>query len=136
MRRMWSRWWGAALVMALVVGCREAPTILVPVRGCVTLDEKPVPGAEVVLHPLFDGAGWLPVATTEADGTFAAGTFLAGDGAPAGPYKVTITWHPDATDEQSGPNRLPDRYARAATTDLEVQVGTTPDEFHLLQLRK
>lgn len=118
--------WRIALLLAsvcLLSGCREPAPTLHPFTGVVIYRGKPLPEAELTFHPQFEGPGWMPVATTGPDGAFAAGTRLPGDGALPGPYKVTAAWYPEATDSDSGPNRLPARYADAKTTPLEAVVG-------------
>jgi hypothetical protein len=63
-----------------------------PVRGQVLLDGKPLPGAIVLFHPTgeWDPEEGHPRAETGADGRFIVSTYGAGDGAPAGDYKVAI----------------------------------------------
>ena len=65
-------------------------------------------------------------AFTEADGTFALGTYQGFDGAPEGDYKVTVVLR-DPFFEPSGKmgaNRLPEKYATAAATELTAKVTT------------
>jgi hypothetical protein len=66
----------------------------------------------------------MPVATTDSTGAFAASTKVPGDGVLPGPYKVTVVWHPQATDDELGPNQLPPKYASQNTTPLEFQASS------------
>jgi hypothetical protein len=57
-------------------------------------ENKPTPGALVILHPLNDPdpRAPRPVARVGADGRFSPTTYSADDGAPAGEYAVTVAW--------------------------------------------
>ena len=72
---------------------------------------------------------------TEADGTFTFSTYKAFDGAPAGEYRITVSQHVPRIDETTGkpgPNKLPERYSKADTTDLRVEVRARyPNAFTL-----
>src|SRR4051794_25148709 len=63
-----------------------------PASGTVLVGGKPSPGVRVVLHPsdrLGDLDALKPSGVSGDDGAFRLGTYEAGDGAPAGRYKVT-----------------------------------------------
>jgi len=90
----------------------------------------------LVFHLPLANPGWMPVGVVAEDGAFEASTKLPGDGAPAGHYKVTAIWHPDATDEAPGRNYLPMRYSNLSTTPLEIEVRLGSDEKFSLQLTK
>jgi hypothetical protein len=83
--------------LLLTGGCGQREPPLFPVRGKVLFQGKPIPEAEMIFHPLFEGPDWMPVAVAEEDGSFAASTKKPGDGVLAGRYKVTVVWHPGAT---------------------------------------
>lgn len=129
-------WCSLFLLTSLLVGCRAEEDRLFPLRGKVLYKGKPIPSAEIVFHPLFEGPGWMPVATVAGDGTFEAGTKQPGDGALAGRYRVTITWYPNATDENQGRNFLPKCYSDGKTSPLEVEVNPESDHFHLLHMEQ
>jgi hypothetical protein len=106
-----------------------------PVTGKVLLDGAPLPGANVVFF-LIDpkdakkttraGDGYA-----EADGTFQLSTYKAFDGAPEGDYRVTVVLR-DPFFEPSGKlgaNRLPERYATAAVTELTAKVKAGANNF-------
>ncbi|MEX2173854.1 MAG: hypothetical protein WD872_05790 [Pirellulaceae bacterium] len=95
-----------------------------PVHGKVTYNGKPVSQAQLVFHPKFTGPNWLPVGVTDSAGAFAASTKVPGDGMLPGRYKVTVVWHPYASDAGDGPNQLPAKYASPDTSPLEFEAGT------------
>jgi len=122
----------ASALLTLAAGCGPPQLVLFPLSGKVLFRGKPVPGAELAFHPLFDGPGWVPVAAAAPDGAFEAGTKWPGDGVLPGRYKVTVIWRPRVNEDGEGPNVLPPRYAQADTTDLEIEA--TRDESHPITL--
>lgn len=138
-----SAWRSAGLVMLLalpvLVGCQKAdpPKIAVfPVSGKVTLVGGEIPaGARLVFHAVNPSdplqAGVAPTAIVAQDGTYKVGSYEKEDGAPAGEYKVTITWEKlIETPEEvyNGPNVLPVDYSKEATTPVTVTVQSGPTE--------
>jgi hypothetical protein len=98
----------------------------VPVEVTVTLDGKPVAGANVA----FQGAGKEPRqpyadGLTDANGVARLSTYEAYDGAPLGPYGVMVTLRrPLFTPEgKRGPNLLPAKYADPKTSGLKVELS-------------
>jgi hypothetical protein len=124
-----------AIAAVLLSGCGEAEPVLYPLQGKVTYRGQPTPQAEVVFHPQFEGPDWMPVATVNDDGTFLASTKAPGDGALAGRYKVTVVWHPHATDDQQGPNALPAKFSLPTSSPLEIEVGPEGADPATLELR-
>jgi hypothetical protein len=59
-----------------------------PVTGTVSMDGKPIEGAQVVFVP--SGSGRAASGTTDASGKFKLTTFNPNDGAVVGKYSVTI----------------------------------------------
>jgi hypothetical protein len=112
-----------------------------PVAGRVLLDSKPLPNATVFLHPQGGGTGLRPVGHTRADGSFEVTTYETADGAPAGVYRVTVTWavgrHPDrpeaAADESVTVASSP-LYASPATTPLTCTVAAGKNDLQPFQL--
>jgi hypothetical protein len=125
-----------AAAMPLLAGCGGK---LVPVRGIVRLDKKPLEKAGVMFHAVDKG----PVAsgTTDAQGRFEL--FTVNDrGALPGKYKVTVSVVnvvSGMTEEavlQSGQRIVhvtPEVYGDPKTTPLTatVQRGAAPFEFDL-----
>lgn len=117
-----------AALLAAAAGCGEAGVTCHPVKGQVLQGNKPLGEAMVVLHPQ-GGDGALkqkPIAYTDADGRFRMTTFQSNDGAPAGPYAITVELRaPRTVGEEvvrDGRNLLPPRYADPATSGLKVDV--------------
>ena len=127
--------------MILVAGalatasCGSDRESVYPVKGQVLLDGRPAENASVVLHPQ-GGSEQLerlrPHGRTDSEGCFQLTTYVAGDGAPAGEYKVTVTCpgpapemdpdHPDPEMAIMGPDRLNGRYRDAGVSPLRVTV--------------
>lgn len=129
------------LAVIALVGCSASKKKTNIVRGKVTFDGKAVPNGTVMFVP-EEG----PTATGEiqSDGSYTLTTYVPGDGAVAGNYKVVII----AVQDQSNrlpedrnplpPTIVPDRYTSAATTDLraEVKEGENTIDFPLEKEKK
>lgn len=96
------------------------------VSGTVRLDGKPLAGATVVFHSESDKE-LRPSAVTDAEGNFKLTTSNK-DGAPAGKYRVTISF------EKDGKNLIPQRYADLKTSALTVEVQRVLNHI-ILELR-
>src|SRR5262245_53940087 len=80
----------SALLVAIVVGCGDGPA-LVPVAGSVTLDGKPLEGANLSFMPVPGNVISTPGSdVTGPDGTFTM-TFNGRSGLAPGKYKVLIS---------------------------------------------
>lgn len=83
-------------MLALFSGCNRKSRLSVsPVQGRVTFSGKAVPRARVVFVPADSTASEgkkrvLPFADTDAQGNFEMKTYVDGDGAPPGKYRVSI----------------------------------------------
>ncbi len=125
-----------ALAFSLTLGCGSAGAHLpktVPASGVVTLDGKPVDGAQVVLVPAKEGTTTGAFGTTNASGHFSLRAFEEKDGAIPGDYKVQVS----KTVEVKLPGKLdggdavrfdyavPAKYTGAKTSGLSV---TVPDK--------
>jgi hypothetical protein len=119
-----------------IAGCGSAGAHLpktVPASGVVTLDGKPVDGAQVVLIPTNEGTTTGAFGTTNASGHFSLRAFEEKDGAIPGDYKVQVS----KTVEVKLPGKLdggdavrfdyavPAKYTGAKTSGLTV---TVPDK--------
>ena len=93
--------------------------------------DQPVAGAQV----MFNVEGGRPAqGTTDTSGKFTLTSFEAGDGAPPGKYKVTVVKQvkTDASDPYSPTkNELPERYASATTSPLDIEVKAEPNDVPL-----
>jgi hypothetical protein len=135
--------WLAVCLLALSLtscGSKEPPVY--EVRGQILFNGKPVPHAFVALHPLdaTQPGSVHPSATTDENGCFILSSYHAEDGAPPGEYVATVVWRkpkqldPDASVQ--GPNLLPARYSKPATSDLRVIVKPGSNEEQYLRLKK
>lgn len=128
------------ILAVLTVGCSsqsETPQkVCYPVRGQMFVGVQPAAGAMVIFHPL-EGApeewtGGYPRAQVQADGSFEVETYADKDGAPAGKYKVLVTWtqgtNSDSEDTQMI-DRLKGRYSDPTRSNLEAKVDAGPTEL-------
>lgn len=127
------RWWFVALSLSVLTGCASEDRVSrYPATGSVFVDGKPAEGVRVKLHPEGqhgDLDALRPQATTNADGSFALGTYEDSDGAPAGRYIVTLFW-PDVPPGPTPPDdRLEGRYADPQRSSLSVTVNEEPTEL-------
>ena len=92
-----------------------------PASGKVLVNGEPAKGVLVVLSdgPLAPDRP-QPQGTTGDDGTFVLSTYDPRDGAPAGDYKVSITWR--AGRREGSPDRLNRAYADAQTSGLTAKI--------------
>jgi hypothetical protein len=112
-----------------------------PVHGTVLYDGKPVPGAQVILHPLNEDDKEHPLRPTgqvAQDGTFQLTTYTAEDGAPAGSYAVTVSLlkKPANLEGDFARNVLPGRYEKPQTSPLKVEIATGTNELQPLQISR
>jgi hypothetical protein len=101
------------LCLALSVGCGDGRLDVAPVRGRVTYGGQGVPQAVVIFHPGADASEQLgkmrPFAYADNDGNFEIKTYVDGDGAPPGAYRVSIIAR--SSQPRGGPskdNRIPE----------------------------
>jgi hypothetical protein len=134
-------------MLAVLSGCGgasgERPTV--PVSGQAFFQSQPAAGAMVVLLPADDPSPELwpqgfPRAIVAEDGSFQVGTYKDTDGAPAGEYRVTVTWlvpAPNSSPEDSEPDlvdRLGGRYADPERSAWVVKVEKPKAEVPRLEL--
>jgi hypothetical protein len=133
------------LTALLAVSCGDGRRPVFPVHGQVLYEDKPTPEALVIFHPVNDPdpRAPRPIARVAADGGFSPTTYKAGDGAPVGEYNVTITWVKEvdnqnvAKEDQKPPqNLLPDRYGKAETSGLRVQIKAERNELPPFRLTR
>jgi hypothetical protein len=107
-------WWQRATVPAVLAALLAAlgaspwisgtatpprePLPVVPVEGFATIDGRPAAGAKLTFHPVnaIGGVKERPTAVVGPDGRYVLGTYAEADGAPAGPYVVTVEYRPQA----------------------------------------
>ncbi len=102
-----------ALAAVAPVGCgkNDGHVKVYSVSGKVLVHGTPAEGARVVFYPVSDKLKGphmpLPAGNTDAAGEFRLGSYKVDDGAPAGDYKVAITWP-----EPIPPNANPETFQR------------------------
>ena len=133
-----NRWqWSAVILTGLLaIGCgkgSDSPATYA-VHGTATYQNKPMQDARITLVPISGPAkekNALPRGTVDEQGNFTLSTYTAGDGAPAGNYKVVILWPKDASGVTISPNesndRLGDRYSNVIKSTIEVTIEAKDD---------
>ena len=138
---------GLACLGALA-GCggKKADSDLVPVKGEFFFDSQPAQGALVILHPSAgpDAATWphgLPHGVVDTAGAYNIGLPPLGEGAPAGDYKVLLTWNlpiPGADPTDSEPetfDKLGGRWATPEKSTLSATVAPPSTEIPRFDLK-
>jgi hypothetical protein len=126
-------------------GKKSAPAIkgaklpVFPVKGKLMMDGKPMGFATIMFNPVTkfpQGAAQLqPRAIADENGDFTVSTYGSGDGAPAGDYKITISWKGeeamDTPDSGRGEleEKVPGAYQSARTSKIRVKVKEEPNTF-------
>jgi hypothetical protein len=127
----------AAIGSVSLTACGDGRPRAYPVTGQVRVAGQPALDAIVIFHPDASDeqrAKLRPHGTVDANGQFELTTYVPSDGAPAGSYRVTVTWPGvdpnagvDAQDPEyrpSGPDRLKGRYANPGKTPLRATITT------------
>jgi hypothetical protein len=109
------------LGLITLAGCSSGPPQepVFPVKGTLFVDDKPAHGAVVWFFPLDvaevdvknPAADPRPSGIVQADGTFELNTFGSKDGAPAGRYRIGVSWTktlPGDNEEQLLPSSFMD----------------------------
>ena len=145
-------------LLGLVLGCGDKRPTLVPVKGRLTLDGKPVPFKHVKFLPVNVTPGIGGGAVTDKEGNYSLianrpGSIKDEPGVPPGAYRVVIVeplFDPEAiappTKPEDGPAPavgipqpkktgtkvgIPGNYANAETTTLMVEVPANGGEINL-----
>jgi hypothetical protein len=99
----------AAVLVLIGSGCGSGAPKLHKVNGKVTLDGQPLAGAEIEFEPLDYSTGLQSAnGKTGQDGYYSLTTFVTGDGAMPGNYKVIITKGPESKGGMERPANLGD----------------------------
>ena len=126
-------WWLTIILLGclLASGCGDGKDQVktYSAQGKVTFQGKPMPGAQIVFHPI-DGEAktkqLLPRGIVDEDGNYNLGTYVVGDGAPAGRYKITLIWPKPPSSEIMRPDQsndqLQSRYARVKDSTIEFTI--------------
>jgi hypothetical protein len=127
-------------------GCGAAPTDapqvpLHPVTGTISLDGKPIAGAQVVLHALQGSTPGdiTPTGVTDEHGFFEISSYQPKDGAPEGSWSVTVSW-PEilpggGSDPEYGRERLPLKYQDPNKSGLVLSASEDLRDPVVLELK-
>ena len=105
-RKNFARW----CLVSLLIGCGGNPNLpkLMPVRGTVTLDGKPLPSAMLSFIPVGSTRGTGAGGLTDQNGKYELVARHGGKGAAIGNYRVTvIKWAADGSTFPAEPNIAP-----------------------------
>jgi hypothetical protein len=125
------------LLAAIVLSCSRGPRrpATYPVSGTITWKGQPVEGAVVVFVPTGD---FEPAAgTTDAAGKYQLTTFVAGDGAQAGEYRVKVSKYETPSNEFSEfrapplKSVLPVKYDSDSTSGIVLTVSKQPNTLDI-----
>ena len=133
--------WAVGFAAILSAGCGkgDGKRAVYPATGKVVIDGQPGAGAALVFYPTDASDKMAPKPTAVADehGNLIVTTYVTGDGAPAGEYKVGLEW-PKMVNNfgrmQPGGDRLGGKYKDATTSKWTVRIteGTnTLPEFDI-----
>lgn len=125
----------SCVVFASSCGRSKVPEIqgklpVFPVKGTLLLDGKPLANANLVFHAMTplpkDASQIKPRGRTNEEGVFALTTYSDNDGAPAGRYRVTVSYR--GNHQNSRTNEEPEllgayRNPRTSMLQAEVQEG-------------
>lgn len=124
--------------LGLLLGCGDGQG-LVPVKGQVLLDGKPVEGAAVMFEP--ESGGIPAMGVTDASGEFSLTTTGRGAGATPGPNGVSVSKQvlarPNRKVEEGEivamKSETPEIYASPKTSGLSIEVkrGLAPVKLEL-----
>ncbi len=137
-----------SLVMVLVFcvsifGCgKKGPPMkkTYKVTGKVLVDGKE-PGSSIQLECHSTGEidhkmHTFSQSNTKDDGTFEIATYTAGDGVPAGEYKLTFAWQEFNLMSRSfgGPDKLKKRYSNPEKAEIKFSVVDKPVDLGEIKL--
>ena len=111
-----------------------------PAHGLVSFNSMPIPDATLAFHPVESFPGdmveAIPRAKVDPDGRFVVSTYKAGDGAPAGEYRVAVSWQGplDGVNDERGddadlPELLPSRYQCPERSCIRVHIQEGENEI-------
>jgi hypothetical protein len=105
-----------------------------PTSVKVLYEGKPPVGATVRLEPAgaFDPKRPIPKGDVREDGAVDFTMYTDADGVPAGEYHVCVVWYANG----APPNKLPARYAEAATSGLRVTIEPGANALPTINLTK
>ena len=111
------------LVFGVSCGPRDDIAPLYPAEGKVFYEMKPAFRAIVWLHAIdaTNSKTPKPHGRVDKDGNFRLGTYKTDDGAPAGKYRVLISWNAEVkSGDVDGESLLPSRYQSLEKSGLPI----------------
>ena len=131
-------YWGVSNVLG-----NSAPAMkTIPVKGTVTLNGKPAPGASVQLHPVAGSTAPIevhPRGQVSESGQVEFTTFTTNDGIPVGEYIATIShMKVKVVDGETvaGAQLAPAIFTKASTSPVRVKVSAETRELTPLDFTK
>lgn len=128
------------------VGCgaKDVGPPVVQVKGQISFEGRPIPGAIVTLHPVSSSPGdtakssfvVTPFGIVDHDGSFQLTTRQPSDGAPEGEYHVTVSWPTKGSDSDYTYEQLPPKYQVAQSSGLKLRVASGQRELDPLTLTR
>ena len=123
----------------VVSGCGDGRPGRVPVTGTVVYRGQPLAGGDVVFFPVEGSPGNRARGKANNRGEFALTTFIEGDGAVPGDYKVMVFAYRPADPQRdagriaprAGFPAVPEKYFNVQTTDLTAKVESKPTVVQL-----
>jgi hypothetical protein len=114
--------------VGLCSGCNKSSLTLVPVRGKVTVDDKPVTSGQVSLIPLEKNESQKDTSSGSIDEKGEYKIFTGGgEGAPLGKYKVTVTPSMMPSGDTKAPSAPFNRkFGDPSATTLKIEVVNNP----------
>ena len=115
-----------------------------PAGGKVLVRGTPAEGARITFYPVAEGANRpgmaIPSGDVDAAGVYHLQSYLPGDGAPAGEYRVAVSWlealSAGANPEQvSRKDRLAGKYSDPAKSKLTAKVEKGGGEIPPFELQ-
>jgi hypothetical protein len=120
---------GLVVGLVMLAGCSDGKLKCYPVTGQVQYNGEPLKGVDVAFHPVDpkNDTGYPPHATTDDNGQFTLMTYLPGDGAPAGEWKVAVAFAVQAVDDGADQSKklvfqVPVEYLKKETTPLNANI--------------
>jgi hypothetical protein len=112
------------LMLLGLAGCGGSHPGIVPVKGQVTIDGKPVTTGQVYVY----AEGQRPATgKIQADGSFQLSSFAFNDGAPTGTHLATVS-AVEGVDDHTNRWHAPKKYASETSSELWVNIdGPTED---------
>jgi hypothetical protein len=135
------------LALVYFAGCSQSGVskdTVYPASGKVLVRGTPAEGARITFYPVAEGASRpgmaIPSGDVDSSGVYHLQSYLPGDGAPAGEYRVTVSWPeplpPGANPEQvSRKDRLAGKYADPTKSKLTAKVEKGDGEIPPFELQ-